>query len=195
MQTFLPYTLYPEAAGALDTRRLRKQILEVVQILKALDGGRTWAHHPVTLSWRYNVLSLANYGLWCCDTLRARVRENMYPEQYAYLENTQWATTKDGIEAPVWRQQTLLDSHRGHLYRKDPGYYKAFAEFKDLPLLYPVIREAEDKQYEYAYVARIGQGKDTRFLPTNIRGVPLDGAKQHRRVVQAAEHSSWMRHP
>ena len=38
MQTFLPYSNYPASARVLDNKRLGKQRVEVLQILKALAG-------------------------------------------------------------------------------------------------------------------------------------------------------------
>lgn len=41
-----------ETAMALDPKRLRKQIIEVRQILDALNGKKAWSRHPAVLQYR-----------------------------------------------------------------------------------------------------------------------------------------------
>lgn len=80
MQTFLPVPSYEESARILDSRRLFKQQLEVLELLAAntsLRGqvGLTlpdttvwtikvggWRRHPCTLMWSRHCFSLAHYG-------------------------------------------------------------------------------------------------------------------------------------
>ena len=53
MQTFLPYADFRASAEVLDDRRLGKQRVETLQVMRALtlpDYG--WQHHPVTAMWR-----------------------------------------------------------------------------------------------------------------------------------------------
>lgn len=47
MQTFLPYKSFAESAACLDNKRLGKQRVEVLQILKALHNpSYGWQNHP-----------------------------------------------------------------------------------------------------------------------------------------------------
>lgn len=43
-----------ETARALDSKRLRKQIIECRQILDALNGKSAWSNHPCVLQYRGN---------------------------------------------------------------------------------------------------------------------------------------------
>ena len=53
MQTFLPYADFAETARVLDQRRLGKQRVEALQVLRALFiPGYGWRHHPVVRMWR-----------------------------------------------------------------------------------------------------------------------------------------------
>ena len=73
MQTFLPYPSYERSADALDPRRLNKQILECVQIAKALTGETTsWSNHCVTRMWREAPKGVVLFGLACCKEYRKR---------------------------------------------------------------------------------------------------------------------------
>lgn len=52
MQTFLPYSDFRRTARVLDVRRLGKQRVETLQILRALtfdDYG--WRNHPAVTMW------------------------------------------------------------------------------------------------------------------------------------------------
>ncbi len=67
MQTFLPYADYYRSANVLDTQRLRKQIIEGIQIFHALalPGEYGWQHHPAVTMWRGAHYSLLNYISTC----------------------------------------------------------------------------------------------------------------------------------
>ncbi|WP_300460989.1 MSMEG_6728 family protein, partial [uncultured Nocardioides sp.] len=67
MQTFLPYPDFARSARALDRKRLGKQRVETLQVVRALtrtDYG--WQNHPAVLMWRGCEEALGRYGLECC---------------------------------------------------------------------------------------------------------------------------------
>ena len=69
MQTFLPYPAFVESARVLDRRRLGKQRVETLQVLRALtihDYG--WRNHPAARMWRDHLPALVAYGLVVADT-------------------------------------------------------------------------------------------------------------------------------
>ena len=59
MQTFLPYESFAESAKVLDWRRLGKQRVEGMQIIKAITGEKRldgkpykgWINHPASVMW------------------------------------------------------------------------------------------------------------------------------------------------
>ena len=67
MQTFLPYADFAATARALDPRRLGKQRVEAIQVLRALTvPGYGWRRHPAALMWTGYEEALVRYGLEIC---------------------------------------------------------------------------------------------------------------------------------
>ena len=55
VQTFLPVPDLRASARALDSKRLGKQRIETLQIMRALTvPGYGWQHHPAVRMWRAN---------------------------------------------------------------------------------------------------------------------------------------------
>ena len=66
MQTFLPFSSIRRSVSSLDNKRLGKQRVEVLQILKALSGEtKGWVNHPATAMWRGYEDALVFYGVSC----------------------------------------------------------------------------------------------------------------------------------
>lgn len=67
MQTFLPYPNFSGSAEVLDPRRLGKQRVEAMQILRALTRPvYGWKHHPAVLMWRGHEEALGAYAVAIC---------------------------------------------------------------------------------------------------------------------------------
>ena len=70
MQVFIVGSpLETAKAMARDTRRYNKQIIEVRQILDALNGAKAWSNHPCTLQYRGHELWLFDY-MKCLEEYR-----------------------------------------------------------------------------------------------------------------------------
>ena len=66
MQTFLPYADFSKTIKVLDYKRLGKQRVEALQILKALhDPKNGWYHHPAVKMWVGYDEALKHY-MNCC---------------------------------------------------------------------------------------------------------------------------------
>src|ERR671917_433293 len=64
MQTFTPYADFEQALRTLDLKRLGKQRVEVIQIVRALTvPGYAWSSHPAVLMWKGYEEPLGRYGL------------------------------------------------------------------------------------------------------------------------------------
>ena len=64
MQTFLPESDFNKTAKHLDRKRLIKQSVENLQVLKSLSGMYTsgaWKNHPAVKMWANHELSLLTY--------------------------------------------------------------------------------------------------------------------------------------
>lgn len=71
MQTFLPYPDFTASGLVLDQKRLGKQRVETIQVLRGLtQPGYGWRHHPAVKMWAGYEEALVRYGLdfctvWC----------------------------------------------------------------------------------------------------------------------------------
>ena len=67
MQTFLPYPGFAESAAALDAKRLGKQRVEALQVLRALTRtAYGWKRHPAVRMWVGYTEGVAAYGTAVC---------------------------------------------------------------------------------------------------------------------------------
>ena len=129
MQTFLPNKSFKISAQMLDNKRLGKQRVEVLQILKALTLEKYgWKNHPATKMWVGHLNELVQYGTEICLEWRTRGFKD------TCLEKIQ-AFHQYDIEQTMpewWGNEALHSSHRANLIRKDYVHYSKFnwAEMK-----------------------------------------------------------------
>jgi hypothetical protein len=140
MQTFLPYADFERSAEALDPRRLGKQRVEVIQIVRALTVPTyAWKSHPAVLMWEGFEEALGAYGMamvrrWrllgfddtCAATIRADLATAAVPSV-----RTQAELAAVGALPPWLGDERLHRSHRSALVRKDPEVYRP--RFPDVP--------------------------------------------------------------
>lgn len=149
VQTFLPYADFTATAEVLDDRRLGKQRVEAIQVLRATsidDYG--WRHHPAAKMWRGYEEALVRYGLeicdrWCstgrADTCAATLRQDLVRFTGVETIRSQAALAEAG-ELPPWLGDPAFHlSHRSALLRKDPLFYRPLFgdEPDDLPYVWP----------------------------------------------------------
>ena len=176
MQTFMPHYDFAASAAALDTARLGKQVLEVAQMLRALQTGTGMgAHHPATLAWRGCEDSLAMYGRACLAEHRKRTGKDGYANAGALFAMYPMTDAQ-----PWWVCWRIRASHRGHLYRKDQTYYAQFSEFKEFPLLYPVTNRDL-----FCLVTKVGDKWYPVDKHNNTYGTPS------RTAVAASTQGQW----
>jgi hypothetical protein len=147
MQTFLPYPDFIDSARTLDPRRLGKQRVEALQVLRGLTWpGYGWRHHPAVKMWAGYEEALVRYGLdvcdvWCstgrADTCAGTLATDLAAACGIHRVRTQSALAHAG-ELPPWLgQEDLHLSHRVSLLRKDPDFYRPI--FGDLPPDLPYV--------------------------------------------------------
>ncbi|HEX2191562.1 MAG TPA: MSMEG_6728 family protein [Acidimicrobiales bacterium] len=150
MQTFLPFADFDETAAVLDPRRLGKQTIEVLQILRALTRERYgWKAHPAVRMWAGYEEALGAYGLavcraWCgrghADTCEAKIRDELAGLGIR-RPRRQGALARHGQLPPWLGDEALHRSHRAALLRKDPEWYGF--RFSDAPddddYVWPVV--------------------------------------------------------
>ncbi|MBZ9599693.1 MSMEG_6728 family protein [Streptomyces yangpuensis] len=150
MQTFLPFPSFQDSAAVLDARRLGKQRVEALQVLRGLIvPGYGWRRHPAVRMWAGYEEALVRYGLDVCRNWTAEGRADtcaatLVQDFRAWLPGggeprTQPQLAADG-DLPPWLG--AVDFHRSHqsaLVRKDPDFYRPhFPEVADdLPYVWP----------------------------------------------------------
>lgn len=137
MNTFLPYPDFQQSAQVLDNKRLSKQRVECLQILKALsDPTYGWQNHPAVRMWRYWNISLATYGNFVClEWIKRGFKDSLLPFFEAHS-----AINIHTQPIPPQFTKAFHASHRSNLLRKDPIHYGQFGwtEPNDLPYVWPV---------------------------------------------------------
>jgi hypothetical protein len=132
VQTFLPHPDFAASAAVLDRRRLGKQRVEALQILRALTWpGYGWQHHPAVAMWRGHPEAVAAYGLAMCaewtarggaDTCAATITTDLAAAGYG-PPRTQAELAVAGL-LPGWLgDERVHRSHREALVLKDPEHY------------------------------------------------------------------------
>jgi pyrimidine dimer DNA glycosylase len=153
VQTFLPYADFGETATVLDRRRLGKQRVETIQILRALTvAGYGWRHHPAATMWAGYEEALVRYGLeicavWCnsgnADTCAATLVTDLARGTGLETPRTQ-PELASAAELPPWLGDPAFHrTHRSALLRKDPAHYRPI--FGDVPDDLPYIWPASDR--------------------------------------------------
>ncbi|HVM10692.1 MAG TPA: MSMEG_6728 family protein [Acidimicrobiales bacterium] len=153
MQTFVPYPSFEESAKALDTKRLGKQRVEALQIIRALTREKYgWKHHPAVLMWKGYEEALGAYAMavieeWVrrghADTCDLTIRTDL-----AEAGITRIRSERELLRAkkmpPWWGDEPVHLSHRSALLRKDPDFYRPHFpdEPDDLEYVWPVRKSA-----------------------------------------------------
>ena len=123
MQTFLPYPDFAETARVLDNKRLGKQRVEVLQILKTLTGqSKGWQNHPAVKMWKGYENGLVEYGKAICREWISRgFRDTCFEKILQYEKDGGWQTPKW-----LWQNDFVCASHRAALLAKNPEWYAQF---------------------------------------------------------------------
>lgn len=125
MQTFSPYPSFIETAHVLDNKRLGKQRVECLQILKSLTIPEYgWKHHPIVRMWKGHEIALCHYGMIMCDEWKNRGFQDTTKEK---IKNIYWSLRNNGNKyiIPDWMSNRDFHiSHQSNLLRKDYDYYK-----------------------------------------------------------------------
>ena len=150
VQTFLPYPDFRRSARSLDLRRLGKQRVETLQVLRGLTRpGYGWRHHPAVKMWAGYEEALVRYGLevctvWCepgrADTCAHTLTADL-AAACRITEVRRQAELAAAGELPPWLgRDDVHRSHRASLLRKAPEHYRPiFGEQpSDLPYVWPV---------------------------------------------------------
>jgi hypothetical protein len=148
VQTFLPYADFEQSARSLDTKRLGKQRVECLQVLRGLTvEGYGWRHHPAVKMWQGHEEALGRYAFTCCevwlesgfgDTCAATIGSELASVGIEEVRTQDELAAADAL--PPWLgDEDFHRSHRSALLRKDPDHYgTGFTDVPDdLPYVWP----------------------------------------------------------
>jgi hypothetical protein len=152
MQTFLPYADFERSARVLDLKRLGKQRVECIQVLRGTtrsDYG--WRHHPAVLMWKGYEEALARYAFTCCevwtergfaDTCAATIGTDLRDDAGVSVVRSQADLGAAGALPPWLGDPAFHRSHQSALLRKDPEHYGPLFPGvpADLEYVWPVRR-------------------------------------------------------
>lgn len=148
MQTFLPFEDFRKSFGVLDYRRLGKQRVEALQLIKVIedkpriDGKpyKGWKNHPATIMWKDDVDALKIYHNLCIQEWVARGYNN---------NMSLFQIEEDAVEMPKWLGfKPFHSSHRSVLLWKDFDFYSQY-EWDEKPGNTYVWRDKQGKWYKY----------------------------------------------
>ena len=126
MQTFLPYKSFQSSARVLDNKRLGKQRVETLQIMKALVTGQGWVNHPATKMWSGYEFALMSYQKAICNEWTRRGYRDTCLEKTLELFNS-LPIERRRARVPHWLgKKKFHTAHRANLLRKDEDHYRRY---------------------------------------------------------------------
>ena len=138
MQTFLPYESFIKSAQVLDNKRLGKQRVECLQIMRTLLGETEgWKNHPAVKMWKGYEIWLWWYSVRICNEWLGRGYNDTCLKKMGDL----MAGRHPVLPQPPWLgSRRFHESHRSNLLRKYPEHYRQFWPKlrDDLPYVWPV---------------------------------------------------------
>ncbi|MFJ4367927.1 MSMEG_6728 family protein [Streptomyces chartreusis] len=154
MQTFLPHPDFRQTALLLDRRRLGKQRVEALQVLRGLTvPGYGWRRHPAVRMWTGYEEALVRYGLEICrvwreqghqDSCAASLVADFAAHEPGTAVRDQQELASSG-ELPPWLgEKPFHESHRSALVRKDHDVYAPL--FPGVPDDLPYVWPASDRE-------------------------------------------------
>jgi hypothetical protein len=139
MQTFLPYSDVIKSVQCLDDKRLGKQRVEAMQILKALSNPTYgWQNHPAVKMWRgYEALLTKYMNEAINEWIRRGFKNTMQKSQkYIFFDYSPYLK----MPIPQWWGGRIHETHKSNLLRKNPNFYGKFGWNvpDNLPYYWPV---------------------------------------------------------
>lgn len=125
MQTFLPYPNFEKSLNCLDYRRLGKQRVEAMQLLKG-----QWPNHPASKMWRGYEEALKLYHNLAIKTWIGR----------GFKNNMSLFDVGDVVLPPWFGDDRFHAAHRSNLLRKNSEFYSQYGwtEEDNLEYWWPV---------------------------------------------------------
>jgi hypothetical protein len=146
-----PSSRTPTSSGPpapLDPRRLGKQRVETIQVIRGLTvSGYGWRHHPAVKMWRGHEEALGRYGLTCAavwveggraDTTAETIAADLAAAGITAIRSQAELAAADAL--PGWLGDPGFHrAHQSALVRKDPDFHgpRFPGVPDDLPYVWP----------------------------------------------------------
>lgn len=137
MQVFVPYKNVIDTAKAMwaDSRRYNKAIIELKQIIAAIEGAKAWRNHPVCLMYKEH-----KDWLICYANCFTSYRDYMNTKDIKFLNQSVICSKNAELCEPKFLSlDDLILHHRKRLYSKSPDKYPQFAEYGTSDINYYVV--------------------------------------------------------
>jgi hypothetical protein len=210
VQTFLPYADFERSARTLDLRRLGKQRVETIQVVRALTRpGYGWANHPAVLMWKGFEEALGRYGFTCCevwtelgfgDTCALTIATDLSAAGVCTVRTQSQLAAARAL--PTWLgDEAMHRSHQSALLRKDPQHYRPLfpGTPDDLPYVWPVrsqaVIDAEQRRAENQALRQQRAHERARLEDERLRRVRSRAAKKGWRTRRRNAHETQVRGP
>ena len=149
MQTFLPYPDFAASAAALDSKRLGKQRVEALQVLRAVTRVTYgWKRHPAVRMWVGYAEGVGAYGTAMClewvsrggaDTVAGTIGVDLAAAGLPSVPRTQHELAR-AYALPEWiGDERVHASHRAGARAQGPGLLRRAVPHADpeLPYFWP----------------------------------------------------------
>lgn len=138
MQTFLPYPSFVRSAQVLDDKRLGKQRVEGLTILRTiLEDRKAWRNHPAVRMWRGREGALWMYTLEVCWEWTKRGFKDSVVKKMGEMKEFEELPSSAFVDPEWLGREDFHLSHQSNLVRKDPVHYRRF--FPDVPSDLPYV--------------------------------------------------------
>ena len=153
MQTFIVSRRPDDIASILDTKRLGKQRVEAIQIVRKLldlpnmsgKESKAWNNHPAVRMWKgYEPYLVKVYLFNMIDEWANRGKNGRLCRKH-FLHLIRKVRHKKIVE-PHWFKEDVFNSHKSNLLRKDSEYYSKFFSdvSNDLEYIWPSQNQKEE---------------------------------------------------
>lgn len=125
MQTFLPVADFRASAELLDYRRLCKQRVEAMQLVRCITGLTSgWRNHPAAIMWEQHVTALMRYHDVCIDEWVRR----------GYVNTMLKYNVRTYTMPPWFGDDRIHSTHRAALLSKDYEFYRKY-DWQEAPVI------------------------------------------------------------
>ncbi len=124
MDTYLPYRSFMESAGCLDDKTLKRQRIDILQLVESAMRNERLISDPVTKMWGGFEIALCHLGMCCCFHWKERGNADSFYDQFR--EKLLVLPLRKLYYPPWLGNDGLHNAYRMELLEKNPSWYGRF---------------------------------------------------------------------